>query len=221
MKFTFIVICYNRKQYLDNCLKAMHDQRIPEMEMIVISDGGEDFSDVAEKYGAQYYTTKESYGSLTGINIGIRKAKGEYVIITDADRVVGKDFLKELSKAIKRYPFAIYASSSGRRVGFRDSGCIWSPIHCMKKSFLMELGGYDERARGYQGDDVDLVNRFKMAGLSQCWIGVEIRHQEHPRRDKGREIRQGLWIERIDVYKDNLENNRIIVNQGKEWGLNI
>ena len=128
MKFTFITICYKRKEHLDNCLKSMYDQKIPKMEMIVVSDGGPDFSDVAKKYDAQYYTTKESYGSFIGINIGIKKAKGEYVIITDADRVIGKDFIKKLLVAIKRHPFAIYSSSSGR-VGFLPDGHTWSPIY--------------------------------------------------------------------------------------------
>ena len=220
MKFTFVTLCYNRKKHLDNCLKAIYDQGSSEIEMIVVSDGGEDFSDVAEKYGAQYYTTKEPYGSLIGVNIGIRKAKGEYVIITEADRVVEKDFLKKLSLAIKEHPFALFASTSGR-VGFKPEGGIWSPLHCVKKSFLMEIGGYDERSRGYQAEDIDLVHRLKVAGLQQYWIGADVQHQPHLRRDQSREIRNGLWVDRINIYVDNEKNNRIIVNEGKEWGLHI
>ena len=96
-KFSIIIPVYNVEKYLKRCLESVRQQTFSDFEVIIINDGSTDKSlSVAKKYPYQIITT-ENKGLSSARNLGIKKAKGDYLLFLDSDDFLEKDLLKELN----------------------------------------------------------------------------------------------------------------------------
>ena len=103
-KFSIIIPVYNVDKYLKRCLDSVKYQTFTDFEVIVINDGSTDKSEeIASKYNYQVITTKH-YGVSSARNLGIKKAKGEYLVFLDSDDFLEKDLLRKLAKNIEDNP---------------------------------------------------------------------------------------------------------------------
>ena len=93
MKISIIVPVYNTKNYLDRCLESLVDQTMEDMEIVVINDGSkEDVESIIEKYKERIvYIKNTNHGIGYTRNLGIKKAKGEYIGFVDSDDYVNRD----------------------------------------------------------------------------------------------------------------------------------
>lgn len=107
MKLSIIVPVYNTKNQIDTCIKSIVNQIDREVEVIIINDASTDNSEeIILEYKNQYpnikyYSKKENTGLADTRNIGIDKAKGEYIMFIDSDDYIEKDLLKNLNKYMK------------------------------------------------------------------------------------------------------------------------
>ena len=110
MKYLSIVVpAYNAEKYLRVNLESFCiDEILKDIEVLVINDGSTDGSlSIAMEYVNKYPETffvysKENGGHGSGINFGIRKARGKYFKVVDADDWVDKDGLLHLVALLKR-----------------------------------------------------------------------------------------------------------------------
>ena len=93
MKVSVIVPVYNTKDYLDKCLDSLINQTLEDMEIIVINDGSkENVEDIITKYKDKIvYIKNTNHGIGYSRNLGIKKAKGEYIGFVDSDDYVNRD----------------------------------------------------------------------------------------------------------------------------------
>lgn len=111
-KVSIIVPVYNVEEYLDKCFSSILSQTLPEYEVLVINDGSKDNSGgVCDKWAEkddriQVYH-KENGGVATARNIGIDKAKGEYLYFMDPDDWIEPTLLEDNYKAAKEKDFDI------------------------------------------------------------------------------------------------------------------
>jgi len=101
-KISFIVPVYNSEKYLKKCIDSLLEQKLEEMEILLINDGSTDLSkDIIDDYIKKYplivkcFFQKNS-GQAVARNVGIRNATGEFVAFIDSDDYVEKDSYKEL-----------------------------------------------------------------------------------------------------------------------------
>ena len=88
----------NEEKNAARCLVSLKNQDFTNMEIIVVDDGSIDnTSKISLQYADKVITT-ERKGISFAKNTGIRNAKGDYVVFTDADCVPEKDWLVELLK---------------------------------------------------------------------------------------------------------------------------
>ena len=85
-----IVPMYNVKKYLKECLGSLAAQTLRQCEFICIDDGSSDGSfQTAELYSHQDSRFKLIRQGNRGLaetrNVGIREAKGEYLVFLDSD----------------------------------------------------------------------------------------------------------------------------------------
>lgn len=93
--FSFIVPAYNAEQYIENCLDSLLDQEIFNYEIILINDGSTDRTgkicdDYADKFDAITVIHKENSGLQYARNLGLDKARGEYILFVDSDDSINK-----------------------------------------------------------------------------------------------------------------------------------
>ena len=127
MKLSIIVPVYNTKNQIDTCIKSIVNQIDREVEVMIINDASTDNSEeIILEYKNQYpnikyYSKKENTGLADTRNIGIDKAKGEYIMFVDSDDYIEKDLLKNLNKYMKdKYEVIQEYTFDGVRLEFKD-----------------------------------------------------------------------------------------------------
>ena len=114
MAFSIVISLYNKADYIENTLKSVLNQTFADYEIIVINDGSTDDS-VTKVLGfndsrIQLYN-QENQGASAARNLGIEKAKNEYIAFLDADDLWKINHLEILNALIQNFPNAgIFAS---------------------------------------------------------------------------------------------------------------
>jgi glycosyltransferase involved in cell wall biosynthesis len=114
MAFSIVISLYNKANYIENTLKSVLNQTFADYEIIVINDGSTDDS-VRKVLGfndsrIQLYN-QENQGASAARNLGIEKAKYEYIAFLDADDLWKINHLEILNALIQNFPNAgIFAS---------------------------------------------------------------------------------------------------------------
>ena len=99
MKLSFVIPVYNVGEYLSKCLESILNQPFQNFEIICINDGSTDNSpEILKKYECEKIVVinKENEGSGIARNIGLEKAKGEYVWFVDGDDWIEDNCLENL-----------------------------------------------------------------------------------------------------------------------------
>jgi glycosyltransferase involved in cell wall biosynthesis len=118
-KVSIIVPCYNQAQYLDEALQSIFFQTYTNWECLVVNDGSPDNTeDVARKWETKdprfAYVNKENGGVSSARNLGIEKAKAEYILTLDADDKYEATFLEKALTVLVNNPEIGIVSSWGR-----------------------------------------------------------------------------------------------------------
>ncbi|MGQ1889023.1 glycosyltransferase [Thermophagus sp. OGC60D27] len=105
-----VIICArNEAENLEKFLPHILRQDYPEFQVVVVNDGSEDESDLIlarlkAKYNNLYYTTiapdrKFSHGKKLPLSLGIKAAKYEHLLLTDADcRPASDQWIKKMAQ---------------------------------------------------------------------------------------------------------------------------
>jgi dolichol-phosphate mannosyltransferase len=91
-KLSIIIPVYNEMQTVEELIKRVISTSIDnyKKEIIVVNDGstdktGEILKDLASKYKFVLISHKENFGKGAAIRTGLKKVRGDYVLIQDAD----------------------------------------------------------------------------------------------------------------------------------------
>lgn len=87
---SIIIPVYNDEEYLEECLDSIINQGISEWEIIAVNDGSTDSSNnILEQYARNYSNitviNQDNKGPGGARNVGLKVAKGDYVLFCDAD----------------------------------------------------------------------------------------------------------------------------------------
>ncbi|WP_460219781.1 glycosyltransferase family 2 protein [Psychroserpens sp. MEBiC05023] len=105
MKLSVVILNYNVRHFLELCLKSVEVALVNiDSEIIVIDNNSEDTSCkmVKELFPkVVLIENKKNYGFSKGNNIGVAKARGEFVCILNPDTVVAEDTFEKLLNLAK------------------------------------------------------------------------------------------------------------------------
>ena len=99
-KISVVVVNFNGKRFLDDCLSSLSVQTYRDYEVIVVDNASQDGSveHIRSRFPwARIVENKVNLGSTGGNNSGIREAEGEYIVTLNNDTRVEKDFLERLA----------------------------------------------------------------------------------------------------------------------------
>ncbi len=196
-KISIIIPTRDRKDSLKVALNSIAASDYPrdDFEVIVVDDGSIDGTDelVLELQGRasiilRYYK-QERKGLSAAKNIGIKHARGDFLVFTDDDCIIEKDWLRKLTHAFDSpmvgvvggpdrtppassplarsidYSVTSFIGTGGVREGRAIRLAKYFPRGCntaVTKSALEEIGDFDESFGA--GEDIELVYRVKRAG---------------------------------------------------------
>ena len=102
---SIVIPVYNVEKYLKKCLKSVFLDLPIKTEVIVINDGSPDNSEAIikefEKEHKELRYIKKENGGLSSVkNVGLKKAKGKYIIFIDSDDYVSSNMYNTMLKMI-------------------------------------------------------------------------------------------------------------------------
>ncbi len=103
---SIIVPVYNSNLYLNRCIESILNQSYRDFELLLINDGSTDNSGIiCDEYALKDSRIKVFHQTNQGVsaarNLGIQKAKGEWIQFIDSDDWIETDFLtKNTSKLL-------------------------------------------------------------------------------------------------------------------------
>lgn len=100
---SIIVPVYNVENYLNKCIESILSQTHKNLEVIFVNDGSIDKSlEILKKYAKKdkriIIVSQENKGVSTARNVGIDRARGEYICFSDADDYLMPDYVEYLLK---------------------------------------------------------------------------------------------------------------------------
>lgn len=115
MFFSIIIPIYNVEKYLDKCVNSLLNQDFEDYEIFLVNDSSTDSSGkIASSYANNknifFIDKKKNTGLSDSRNIGLKLARGEYIIFIDSDDYVESGCLKKIKKIIldNLYPDIVY-----------------------------------------------------------------------------------------------------------------
>lgn len=101
VKISIIIPLLNSVTYLAECMQSIREQSLQEIQLIFVDAGSTDgsvaFIEAQQKEDERIlllHATKQSYGHQ--VNLGIKRAEGEYIGIVESDDIVAVDFFATL-----------------------------------------------------------------------------------------------------------------------------
>lgn len=108
--FSVIVLNWNGRDLLEECVESVLAQTFPDFETIVVDNGSTDGSVdyLTTRWGSRIriLALSSNEGFAGGNNAGIRAANGKYVILLNNDTAVDPRWLSSLRAAVARHPEA-------------------------------------------------------------------------------------------------------------------
>lgn len=116
MDLSFVLLTWNSKRYIENCLNSViHNaqQESPSFEIYIIDNGSSDGTvQCLQSFQAQYPDNiKPIYldhntGTTYSRNLALRRVSGTYILIMDSDVEVPSGAIGGLIRSLKHYPRA-------------------------------------------------------------------------------------------------------------------
>ncbi len=108
---SIIILNYNAGDLLIDCVDSILKSNYKNIEIIIVDNISKDGSHIKckEKFPEiKLIKNSENLGYCEGNNVGIRTAKGEYIIILNPDTIVHPDWISELLSAFIKNGDGIY-----------------------------------------------------------------------------------------------------------------
>lgn len=132
---SIILPVYNAERYIERCLVSIIKQTYKPIEIILINDGSTDSSPaVMKKFAFENdcikYIEKANSGVSDSRNLGIEKAKGEYIYFIDSDDWIEMDALEslyhqfEVNKEIQFAVSGVYFDSKNNTKVVQTEDCV-------------------------------------------------------------------------------------------------
>jgi glycosyltransferase involved in cell wall biosynthesis len=182
-----VVPVRNDPDHLRACLESLAATRGAEArEVIVVDDASTDgTAGVAAALGARVLRLERCLGPAAARNRGAEAARGEVVFFADADVCVHPETLGQVVSAFAADPgidalFGSYDRQPGasnflsqyknlfhhfvHQQGSVEASTFWSGCGAIKRSVLLEMGGFDTRYGRPCIEDIELGARLRRAG---------------------------------------------------------
>jgi len=188
LKISVVIPAYNAEKTIGKTLNATLSQNFPKnrYEIIVVDDGSDDDTrQIIKKFRRVRLLKQKHKGPAVARNLGVKYAKGEIVLFTDADCIPDKNWIKKIIEPFKNKNIVgvagtyvtlnkdkFFARFTGYEIEQRhenmkkfDSINFVGSYNCAyRKSVFMEFEGFDKSFLIASGEDPELSFRIEKIG---------------------------------------------------------
>jgi glycosyltransferase involved in cell wall biosynthesis len=227
---SIIIPCYNDAQYIEQSVHSALNQNYPFKEIIIVDDGSNDETKEVLKKIEHKITkliTQGNKGQSTARNVGIREAKGKYILVLDSDDFFEPTFCEkaitifkedETIKIVSCQANLLYGHE--KKESFIPTGGSISNFlfandalgtSMFKKEDWQNCGGYDENMRNGFEDWEFFIRLLKKGG--EVKVIPELLYTYRKRNDsttsiansKKYELLRYIFNKNKDLYIENFE----------------
>lgn len=227
-KVSVVMTTFNRPALLRDTLQSIKRQTFDSLEVIVVDDGTDtETKGICESFGVDYIklrTTTAHRNPAQPNNVGLRRAKGDVVILQNAEcRHTDPDAITKLYDLVTA-DNAVFAHVTGLKP---DGTPDW--IYCgkeaprpfffcgaIKRHWIEKLRGMDEDYPFGGYDDNDFADRLAKEGVKFFYSDVEVQHQWHPRPTVSAEAAAAVYAQKTHAMATGVLGTAR--NLGREWG---
>jgi len=182
---SIIIPTKNSGETLGKCLEALARQTFKPLEVIVVDSFSTDSTvEIAENWGAKVLRKAGTQASAR--NLGVEKAKGEYVLFLDSDQLAGEGLLAECANLCLKGFEAVKIPETFHGRGFWAScSALWRNTaasveeaipRLYKRETLLKAGLFQENLKLWE--DLELYWRVKALGVKEGWSKIGVSHLE-------------------------------------------
>lgn len=182
-----IVPVYNTEKYLEECIRSLTEQTLPDLELIFVNDGSTDTSaQILEKYRALdpariRVITQKNGGQGKARNAGLAAAKGEYVGFVDSDDYVDRRMYAAMYTRAESENLDLvecdfhYVKEDGRKMRAYGSAAPWNKL--IRRQLLTDHGILFPE--GYIYEDTSFYLKLRPYVKRQArMLGVYVYHRD-------------------------------------------
>lgn len=230
LRLTVVIPTWNRWALLEECLQSLRKQTFEAFEVIVVDDGSTDDTAAAVKRDfpeVRFIRLEMNGGFAKAVNVGIREARLELVMLLNNDMTLDKHCISELVEGADESAAAMFAPlvlfkddpdviySAGDRllangrpesVGFRipiedfsEPGRIFgvSAGAALYRRALFDEIGLFDEGFVAYFEDADLCARARLAGLEASFVGEAVAYHVG-----SASIEERLWWRTRQCYRN-------------------
>lgn len=199
VEISVVIPVRNRRGDLERCLRALAAQDLSptKYEVIVCDDGSTESLveavQAAHQAGLQIsYARQEAKGPAAARNLGIKKARGKIIAMTDSDTLPEQTWLRKLYEALIENPEAVgiegkvYAENETEfhplgEGPVNKSGGVYLTCNCAyRRDALFAVGGFDETFPYPAYEDTELAARMLQLGSIVWQPEAIVIHPQRP-----------------------------------------
>jgi len=198
-----IIPVYNEEKDIGECLDSLRKQTYKNYEIIIVDDGSTDkTNEVAKKYKKVRIIKQNHKGPGEARNLGAKNARGEILVLIDADMVLFPDYVEKLILPIRKNTALGAIESIQYNVHETKMQECWgkvvrtkqlegensSTVRAIARKEFLQLGGFDKKY-GYADDRTFFLKygiRFLILPEVKCY-------HKTPKTFRG-VFKQSRWI---------------------------
>jgi len=181
-----IIPTLNEEKYLPRILKDLARQSSKDFEVIVVDGNSEDqTAEIALQYKKkcnEKLVVSDKRNLAYQRNLGVKHAKGNYVLFLDADMRIKPDFISKLIKNAKDHKYLVFIplhvpenaeyqdellynviSFFVEMSHLTEKPFSYGPVAMFQREYFNTLGGYDENVFVYE--DHEIIQRGRKIGV--------------------------------------------------------
>ena len=202
MFFSIVIPTYNRKPILEKCILALEKQVIPDTnlstgyEIIIVDDGSTDDTISwlnASSFPHVRYFEQAHQGPAIARNLGVKKAKGDFIIFIDSDLVVTETFIQSHANCLsnndtRTFTYgrvintANFENPTAEPYKITDFSAAYFATGnvAIHRQWLEQAGLFDPQFQLYGWEDLELGVRLKKLGLKLIKCPDAVGYHWHP-----------------------------------------
>ena len=189
-KFSVITPVYNAENFIGEAIKSVAKSDFTDYEHIIVDDGSTDssreaISSAIESLGIDAssrvkFFSKSNSGESDTDNYALMRATGEFLVVLNADDILGPSLLRRSNEEMQKNPQAVVTYPDWSMID--ESGNIFQQVLTKDYSIEALIGGFDCLPgpgacirREILGEDLLRDPKFSLISDYECWQRLSLK----------------------------------------------